>query len=95
MKEPKYLNVALGLGLVLVSDISFISIVPVLLGNGGFVPQDIATLMSVFFAMDLASRILLTLVSFKVTYSNRIVFLVGSALVALARFGMGLLSNVI
>lgn len=87
LKEPKYLNVALGLGLVLVSDFSFISIVPVLLGNGGFVPQDIATFMAVFFAMDLVSRILLTLVSFKVTYRNRIVFLIGSALVALARFG--------
>ncbi|XP_066152066.1 monocarboxylate transporter 7-like [Euwallacea fornicatus] len=85
LKNSKYLNVSIGLGLAYTSDMAFISILPLMLGNLGFQSQEIATMMGVFFASDLVSRCLLTIVTSLMKLRSRLLILVTCALIVIAR----------
>lgn len=87
LKDLKYLNISVGLALAFTGDMAFISIIPLMLGNLGFQNHDIATMMGLFFASDLVSRILLTIVSGLVKFRSRLLILFTSALIVLARTG--------
>ncbi|XP_066249240.1 monocarboxylate transporter 7-like [Euwallacea similis] len=90
LKSPKYLNITFGLGLAFIGDINFITIVPMILTNQGFTSQDIAFMLAVLFGCDLFSRILLTIVSYFITFRSRLLFLVTAALVAITRIAFAL-----
>ncbi|ENN72030.1 hypothetical protein YQE_11319, partial [Dendroctonus ponderosae] len=85
LKDAKYLNISIGLALAFTADMAFISIMPLMLGNIGFQPQDIASMMAVFFGSDLLSRILLTIMSSVVRFKSRHLILFTSILIALSR----------
>lgn len=87
LKDLKYLNISVGLALAFTGDMAFISIIPLMLGNLGFQTHDIANMMGLFFASDLVSRILLTIVSGLVKFRSRLLILFTSALIVLARTG--------
>ncbi|CAG9764128.1 unnamed protein product [Ceutorhynchus assimilis] len=88
LKDPKYLNISIGLALCFTSDMAFISIIPLMLGNIGFTAAQIATVMSVFFGCDLVSRILLTLVSSFAKFKSRYLVLCTSVLIVAARIAL-------
>lgn len=85
--DLKYLNITVGLSLVYTSDVMFISIIPLMLGNVGFDDHQIASVMTVFFASDLVARVVLTLVSYVVTFRSRSVVLLASVLIVIGRVG--------
>lgn len=87
LKNAKYLNISIGLALAFTADMAFISIIPLMLGNIGFGPQEIASMMAVFFGSDLLSRILLTIMSSLVRFQSRHLVLFTSILIALSRTG--------
>ncbi|XP_050297253.1 uncharacterized protein LOC126736765 [Anthonomus grandis grandis] len=89
-KSGKYLNICTGLALSYTSDIYFITILPVVLGDLGFEHTTIANTVSIFFGSDLVSRIVLAAVSsFTVIKSRHLVFY-GSVLSVIFRFGFAL-----
>lgn len=86
-KDPVYLNISFGLSLSFTSDLSFISIFPLILTNLHFDHSQITTIMTIFFATDLVARILLTIVSGIMPIRNRYLFLGGTLLSAAFRIG--------
>lgn len=86
-KDPVYLNISFGLSLSFTSDLTFISIFPLILTNMNFDHGQITTIMTIFFASDLVSRILLTIVSGVMPIRNRYLFLGGTLLSAAFRVG--------
>lgn len=86
-KDPVYLNISFGLSLSFTSDLTFISIFPLILTNMNFNHSQITTIMTIFFATDLVSRILLTIVSGVMPIRNRYLFLGGTLLSAVFRVG--------
>lgn len=86
-KDPVYLNISFGLALSFTADLSFIAIFPLILTNLKFDHSQITTIMTIFFASDLVSRILLTIVSGLVKVRNRYLFLGGTLLSAAFRIG--------
>lgn len=87
LKSAKYVNISVGLALCFAGDITFISIVPMILGNLGFSPQQIGTMMAVFFGCDFVARILLTVISSVVRFRSRVLFLFAAGLTVMARTG--------
>ncbi|KAL1500784.1 hypothetical protein ABEB36_006228 [Hypothenemus hampei] len=85
LKSYKYWNISIGLSLAFTGDLAFISIIPLLLGNLGFNSQEIGLMMGVFFASDLISRILLTIVSAFVRLKSRLLILFTSVLIVIGR----------
>ncbi|XP_066249122.1 monocarboxylate transporter 7-like [Euwallacea similis] len=88
LKNSKYLNISIGLGLAFTGDMAFISIMPLMLGNLGFQSYEIANMMAVFFASDLVARCLLTIVTTMVKLRSRMLILVTCALIVIARTGL-------
>lgn len=86
-KDPIYLNISFGLSLSFTADLSFIAIFPLILTNMSFDHAQITTILTIFFASDLVSRILLTIVSGLMEVRNRYLFLGGTLLSAAFRLG--------
>lgn len=86
-KDPVYLNVSFGLSLSFTSDILFVSIFPLILTNLKFDHSQITTIMTIFFASDLVSRILLTIASGVMSIKNRYLVLGGTLLSVAFRIG--------
>ncbi|RZC33015.1 MFS 1 domain containing protein [Asbolus verrucosus] len=84
-KDPVYVNISVGLALGFTADVAFISIIPLVLINAGLSTDQTAFLMSLFFASDLAARILLSIVSALCNIKNRYVFLGGAFLLVIFR----------
>lgn len=85
--DPVYLNISFGLSLSFTADMSFISIFPLILTNMNFEHSQITTIMTIFFASDLVSRVLLTVVSGMMPIRNRYLFLGSTLLSAAFRIG--------
>lgn len=87
-KDPVYINISFGLALSFTSDLSFIAIFPLILVNLGFDHSQVTTIMTIYFASDLVSRILLTVVSGVMKIKNRHLFLGGTLFSSALRTGM-------
>ncbi|XP_074036859.1 monocarboxylate transporter 7 isoform X2 [Leptinotarsa decemlineata] len=85
LKDPKYLNMSIGLSLCFTADLAFVSIIRMILNNLNFDSVDITVMMMVYFTSDLISRIAFSVVSYFCTVKNRYVFLTGSTLTAIFR----------
>lgn len=86
-KNPFYLSMSFGLALSFTSDMTFIAIFPMILTNLNFDPSQVTMIMTIFFASDLVSRILLTIVSGLMSIRNRYLFLGSTLLSAAFRIG--------
>ncbi|CAH0561109.1 unnamed protein product [Brassicogethes aeneus] len=91
-KDPKFINISIGMSLSFTSDLAFISILPMVLTGKNFTSSEIAVLISVLFVSDFTSRILLSAVSTVLAIKNRHIFLLGTTLSAAFRCGF-LMSN--
>lgn len=77
-KDPVYINIAVGLALCFLSDAAYISLVPSFLMNSGFSFEDRSFFLSMFFASDLAARILVSAMSIFLKIKNRYLFFFGA-----------------
>lgn len=87
LKDPKYLNISLGVSLSYTSDVNFIAIIPLLLNSAGFNTNEIALLMVVYFGTDFVARILVSVISAFFTIRNRYMFLGGAIFSTIFRIG--------
>lgn len=76
-----------GLATTFCSDVSFIALIPVLLGDINFSNKDIAFMMTVFFGCDLGTRILYSVINAFYRIKSRYIYLIGTVLSALMRIG--------
>lgn len=86
-KDPIYVNISIGLSLSLNADQIFIPLMPMLLANMGFTASDVTQMMTIFFASDLACRIMLSVLSAITTLQNRLLLLGGAFFSAVFRIG--------
>lgn len=75
----------IGLSTSFAADVSFVALIPVLLGEINFSTEEIAFMMTVFFASDLGARILYSIINTFYTPKSRHVYLAGSVLSAIVR----------
>ncbi|XP_076266972.1 monocarboxylate transporter 12-like [Rhynchophorus ferrugineus] len=78
LKDPKYVNICIGLALCFTADIAFYPVIPLVLSHINYSPSETATMMSVYFGADLVTRILLSLLSIFITYNSRKLFYCGA-----------------
>lgn len=79
--------VNIGLSTSFAADVSFVALIPVLLGEINFSTQEIAFMMTVFFASDLGARILYSIINTFYRPRSRYVYFFGTVLSAIMRIG--------
>ncbi|CAG9764127.1 unnamed protein product [Ceutorhynchus assimilis] len=87
LADPKYLNIATGLSLSFLADVAFFPILPALMTEFGFGSSEVALMISVFFAADLAARITLSVISAFFQVNSLMMVFVASGLSAILRIG--------
>ncbi|KAG5891487.1 hypothetical protein JTB14_004945 [Gonioctena quinquepunctata] len=85
LKDPKFLNIIVGLSLSFNTDLAFVSIIRMVLNNLNYDAPDITLMFMVHFTCDLVCRICFSVMSYFVVIRNRYVFLAGSLLIAIFR----------
>ncbi|KAF5303573.1 hypothetical protein FQR65_LT08174 [Abscondita terminalis] len=78
LKNPVYVNVAIGTSLTQSSDVMYISFLPILLEHAGFEDTNVSFLMTIYVISDLIGKIFLCFLSAFVKLSNRTLILVGA-----------------
>lgn len=86
LKDPIYVNIAIGVTCGLFSDNMFTSILPMYLKSLGFQMNDAAWIVSTGTAFDLLSRVIVAIVSLFVSIKARTFFLVGLTALVFGRF---------
>ena len=86
-KDPVYVNIAFGLGLGVMSDLIFLSILPLLLTQFGFNASEVTIILTAYFVADLVSRIVFSVVSAAIKIWNRYAFLAAMILTICFRTG--------
>lgn len=84
-KNYIYWSIAVGTSCYFLSDISFLAILPAILGDIGTQTTDIAVMMTVHFGFDLFGRICYSLLNLKYRTRNRIIYFVGAVLTVVCR----------
>lgn len=83
-KDPFYVNLAIGTGMSMTSDVLFISIIPLILD---IYELDHTLMLTVFFSADLAGRAFLSVFNAFFRVWNRYVVFTGSVLSTVFRIG--------
>lgn len=86
-KDPVYVNIVIGVSMVLISDVFFIHVLPVLVESYGFENTDITFILTVFFTADLVGKIIFGIISSIFQIQNRHIVLIGSIFTVLFRMG--------
>lgn len=79
--------VNIGLSSAYCSDVSFIALIPVLLGDLNFSTKEIASMMTLFFACDVGARVLFSIMSAFYRVRNKYVYLFGTVFSVIFRIG--------
>ncbi|XP_046395056.1 monocarboxylate transporter 5-like [Ischnura elegans] len=86
LKDPSYVNLALGLSVSCLSDTNFFTVLPFHLQRTlGFSPADVAVCLSAAAGADVASRLLLPLLGDHLRLQKRTAYLLGCLTSAIAR----------
>lgn len=85
LKDFSYVNISFGLSLSFLSDIMFLSLLPMFLYNMGYNAANIAFIMTLFMTADLVGRSMLSCITAYVSIKNRYLFFCGSTLMAVFR----------
>lgn len=80
LKDPKYVNIILGISFTFAADLSFSAVYPLLLTEFGCDANQITQILTIYYSGDLCCRILLSIVNAFNILKNRYLFLAGSVL---------------
>ncbi|XP_025837027.1 monocarboxylate transporter 7-like isoform X2 [Agrilus planipennis] len=93
LKDPTYYNLIIGVSLGLMAEYNFIAILPSYLSKREYTKEDIAMVLTAYFASDLVGRLLYTTCMALVRMPNRILFLGASIMCVLVRVAFSFSSN--
>ncbi|XP_030381357.1 monocarboxylate transporter 7 isoform X2 [Scaptodrosophila lebanonensis] len=86
LKNPIYVNMALGTSFALYSDIAFFTLQPIYLFELGYTKPDAANIIAIGAAADLASRVFLAVTAICIQVPSRYIYLAGALFTVFARF---------
>ena len=88
IKNKSFMNTCIGLSFVCSSDITFITVFPLIMTDKGYINSDIALVISVSACTQLASYIIIIIVTMFVQVKPKVIFFVAALFMTLAKTGL-------
>lgn len=93
LKDKSFLNLLIGLTVIIFGEVNFFVLVPFILGESGFKDQQISLVMSILAGVDITVRFLGPFATAKLPFGNKSLFAFGILLVSAGRLIVVLTNN--
>lgn len=93
LRDKSFLNILIGLTVIIIAEVNFFVLVPFILGETGFSDQQISLAMTVMAVVDIMTRFLGPLATQKLPFGNKLLFAIGIIFVSVGRMIVVLTNN--
>ncbi|KAL5278642.1 hypothetical protein ACFFRR_003337 [Megaselia abdita] len=93
LKDKSFLNLLIGLTVIVFGEVNFFVLVPFILGESGFTDQQISLVMSILAGVDITVRFLGPFAMQKLPLGNKSIFAIGITFVSVGRLIVVLTNN--